>query len=145
QLLNLRNDEDGPDEFAVLPTAPLEIPDNLATLPDPAPGAPNRVDPNPEGEAIAALGGNPARARSAGGDLVTYASRLGVSGDIRPTLAAEDEEFRRRNDGLLLERAFGVNVYFDAYRRQSLDQYDELERLRRLGVRTPAAPPPGED
>jgi hypothetical protein len=37
---------------------------------------------------------------------------------------------------------FGVNVYFDAYEDQSLDQQAELERLRRLGVRTPAAPPP---
>jgi hypothetical protein len=143
QLLNLRNDEPGPDEFAVLPTEELEIPQNLAALPDPTPGAPNRADPNPEGEAIAALGGNPARARGASGDLVAYTTRLGVGGDIRPVLAAEDEEFRRRNDGLLLERMFGVNVYYEAYEGQSLDQYSELERLRRMGVRTPAAPPPG--
>jgi hypothetical protein len=47
QLMNLRNTEEGPDEFAVLPTAPLEIPENLASLPEPTPGAPNRVDPNP--------------------------------------------------------------------------------------------------
>jgi len=142
QLLNIRNTEEGPDEFAVLPTAPLEIPDNLAALPPPTPGAPNRVDPNPERDAIAALGGNPARAAGASGDLINYAARMGVSGDIRPVLAAEDEEFRRRNDGRVLERTFGVNVYFDAYREQSLDRYAELERLRRMGVRTPAAPPP---
>jgi hypothetical protein len=141
QLMNLRNTEEGPDEFAVLPTAPLEIPEGLAGLPEPTPGARNRVDPDPEGDAIAALGGNPARAAGAGSDLVSYSTRFGVSGDIRPVLAAEDEEFRRRNDGRILERVFGTNVYFEAYRRQALDRYAELERLRRMGVRTPAAPP----
>ena len=144
ELMNLRNDEEGPDEFAVLPTAPLEIPENMASLPEPTPGAPNRVDPNPEADAIAALGGNAARASGAGTGLVTYATRFGVGGDIRPVLAAEDEEFRRRNDGRILERMFGTNVYFEAYRRQSLDRYAELERLRRLGVRTPSAPPAPE-
>jgi hypothetical protein len=41
----------------------------------------------------------------------------------------------------VLERLFNVNVYFRAYQRQSLDKYAELDRFRRLGVRTPAAPP----
>jgi hypothetical protein len=36
---------------------------------------------------------------------------------------------------------FNVSVYFKAYRPQSLDQYAELYRLRRAGVRTVAAPP----
>jgi hypothetical protein len=141
QLMNLRNTEQGPDEFAVLPTEPLQIPENLAALPDPTPGARNRVDPDPEADAIAALGGNPGRAAGAGGGLVSYATRFGVSSDIRPVLAAEDEEFRRRNNGRILERMFGTTVYFQAYRRQALDRYAELERLRRMGVRTPAAPP----
>ena len=144
QLMNLRNTEEGPDEFAVLPTSPLEIPENLAALPEPTPGARNRVDPDPEADAIAALGGNPGRGAGAGSDLVSYTTRFGLSGDIRPVLAAEDEEFRRRNDGRILERVFGTNVYFEAYRRQSLDRYAELERLRRMGVRTPAAPPASE-
>lgn len=144
QLMNLRNTEEGPDEFAVLPTAPLEIPENLASLPDPTPGARNRVDPDPEADAIAALGGNPARAGGASADIVNYTTRFGVSGDIRPVLTAEDEEYRRRNNGRILERVFGTNVYFEAYRPQALDRYAELERLRRLGVRTPAAPPANE-
>lgn len=144
ELMNLRNTEDGPDEFAVLPTAPLEIPEDMSALPDPTPGAPNRVDPTPEADAIAALGGNPGRAARGGSDIVQYTTRFGVGDDIRPVLAAEDEEFRRRNDGRVLERLFDVNVYFDAYSAQSLDRYAELERLRRMGVRTPAAPPPVE-
>ena len=49
--------------------------------------------------------------------------------------------FRRANDGRLVERLFNVNVYFRAYEPYELDQYAELERLRRAGIRTSAAPP----
>jgi len=141
RLMNLRNTESGPDEFSVLPTEPIEIPQNMRELPPPTPGGVNRTDPDPEGDAIRALGGNPERAARASGDVITYASRFGVSPDIRGTLAAEDLEFRRRNDGRLLERIFNTNVYFRAYRPLALDRYAELERLRRAGIRTPAAPP----
>jgi hypothetical protein len=90
---------------------------------------------------VRALGGDPVRAARASGDVISYASRFGVAQDIRGTLAAEDLEYRRRNDGRLLERVFNVNVYYRAYRPLALDRYAELERLRRAGVRTPAAPP----
>ncbi|GAA5080070.1 DUF3035 domain-containing protein [Roseibacterium beibuensis] len=140
-LMNLTNREAGPDEFSVVPNEPLQMPDNLRELPAPTPGARNLADPDPEGDAIAALGGNPSRAARGSAGLIQHATRFGVSPDIRPTLAAEDEEFRRRNDGRLLERMFGTTVYYRAYRSMSLDQYAELERLRRAGVRTPTAPP----
>lgn len=139
-LMNLRNTEAGPDEFSVVPTRELELPGSQE-LPQPTPGGINRADPTPEADAIAALGGNINAAPSATG-LVSYASRYGVSDGIRSTLLAEDEEYRRRNDGRVLERLFRNNVYFDAYSNQALDQYSELERLRRLGVQTPSAPPP---
>ena len=133
----------GPDEFAVLPTEPLVIPDNLAALPTPTPGRANRTDPNPRGDAIAALGGNPAVLSRASNDgaLVRYTGRFGVSPDIRATLAASDLRFRRENDGLPLERMFNVNTYFQAYERFALDQFRELERLRRAGIRTSSVPP----
>lgn len=143
-LLNVKSNTEGPDEFAVLPNKPLEIPENVAAqpLPQPTPGGANRVDATPLQDATIALGGNPAGGIRDGG-LVTYASRYGVSQNIRQSLAEEDLEFRRKNDGRLLERVFNVNVYFKAYRKQSLDQYAELERMRRLGIRTPSAPPEG--
>jgi hypothetical protein len=72
---------------------------------------------------------------------VAYAGRYGVDPRIRPSLAAADLEFRRQNDGRLLERLFNVNVYFRAYETMSLDQHRELRRLRRAGIRTSAAPP----
>lgn len=146
QLLNLRNSDNTPDEFAILPNKPIELPEDLAALPQPAPGAANRVDANPFDDAVAALGGDPKALRRTGipkGDqgVFTYASRYGVDSDIRAALAADDLEFRRRNDGRLLERLFNVNVYFNAYRKHSLDPHRELERFRRAGVRTVSAPP----
>ncbi len=143
-LLNISQPRaEGPDEFAVLPTKPLEMPENVASLPEPTPGGSNRTDPTPEADAIAALGGNAAVLSRASGDgaLLAHARRYGSDPNIRPRLAAADLEFRRRNDGRLLERLFNVNVYFRAYEEMSLDQHRELARLRRAGIRTPAVPP----
>lgn len=146
RLLNIKSSTSGPDEFAILPSKPLQQPANFKDLPPPAPGGRNLVDPTPNEDAIAALGGNPAVVSRGGvpssdGGLINHASRFGVSSGIRQQLAAEDLRFRQRKDGRVLERLFGTNVYFRAYRPLSLDQYAELERFRRLGVRTPAAPP----
>src|SRR4051812_36538565 len=46
-----------PDEFMVLPTRPLEMPQNMSALPAPTPGVANRVDYQPKAEAIAGLTG----------------------------------------------------------------------------------------
>jgi hypothetical protein len=144
KLLNIRSD--GPDEFTILPTKPLQAPPDFKSLPPPTPGQSNLTDPSPEADAVAALGGNPGaltRAGIPGADsaLVSHAGRNGIQSGIRSDLAAADLEYRRRNDGRLLERLFNINVYFKAYRPYELDQYAELARLRRLGVKTPAAPP----
>lgn len=149
QLMNLRSGP-GPDEFAIVPPKPLEMPESLAELPEPTPGGFNRTDPNPEADAAIALGGNP---KAAGGipagdsALYAHAGRFGVDGGIRATLASEDLEWRRDNNGRILERLFNVNVYYKAYRKQRLDQQAELARWRALGVRNPSAPPrnPGEE
>ncbi|WP_420862109.1 DUF3035 domain-containing protein [Algirhabdus cladophorae] len=146
RLLNVKNTDAGPDEFGILPNKPLQTPENYSALPTPTPGGANLVDPTPNRDAVAALGGNPTRLNANGipagdGAIVNHASRYGRDATIRQRLASEDLEFRRRNDGRVLERLANVNVYFKAYRIQSLDRYSELERFRRLGVRTPAAPP----
>ena len=140
-LFNIRKSDRSPDEFSILPTLPLQTPADTRTLPPPTPGGYNRTDRVPEAEAIAALGGNAGGGRGADGALVASVSRFGVQENIRGTLAAEDLAYRRANDGRLLERLFNVNVYYKAYQAQSLDQYAELARLRRAGVRTVAAPP----
>lgn len=140
-LMNLRTTDRTPDEFSILPTAPLQQPETYADLPVPTLGGVNRTDPNPQADAVAALGGR--IDAGAGGDagLIATVTRYGVGSDIRTILATEDEAFRRANDGLTLERLFNVNIYYKSYRPQSLDKYRELQRLRDAGVRTPAAPP----
>lgn len=137
----------GPDEFAILPTQPLQPPPDYNSLPEPTPGARNLVDPDPHAEAYAALGG---RAPAATGvpatdsALLAHAGRHGVEPGIREQLAAEDLQFRQRNRGRILERLFGVNVYHRAYgRAQGLNQDQELDRWREGGRRTPSAPPAG--
>lgn len=145
RLMNIAANTATPDEFAILPTRPLMMPEDLASLPAPTPGEASRTDPAPVADAIRTLGGNPAVAAAAvpAGDavVIAHARRFGADPAIRATLAAEDLEFRRRHDGRLLERWFNVNVYYRAYRRMALDRYAELARWRRAGIRTPAVPP----
>lgn len=144
ELMNVTQKRgEGPDEFGILPTKPLTMPENLATLPEPTPGGSNLTDPTPFADAAGALGGNAAvlNRPSRDGALIAFATRGGVDPNIRATLAAEDLAYRRANDGRLLERLFNVNVYYKAYAPMSLDQHAELRRLRRLGLRTSSAPP----
>ncbi len=142
-LRDLDAASDGPDEFSVVPTAPLVLPDDLS-LPQPTPGGANRTDVNPVADGLAALGG---RTISAGGipgadaGLVTFASRNGVDPDIRALTAAEDEAYRQRAGRFRLNPFNRGDRYFGAYARQSLDAYAELERFRASGVTTPSAPP----
>jgi Protein of unknown function (DUF3035) len=143
ELMNLRTG-DGPDEFGIVPPKGLVMPESLSELPAPTPGGSNRTDRNAEDEAILALGGKPSAAGGIpAGDSVLYsqAARFGVEAGIRETLAAEDLQWRRDNNGRVLERLFNVNVYYKAYRDQSLDQQAELARWRKLGLKTPSAPP----
>ena len=146
KLMNLRATGRGPDEFAILPTKPLQEPKNYAALPEPTLGGTNLTDPTPRADAVAALGGRPKVLNREGistaeTGVVQISTRYGVAGDIRPTLTAEDKESRLKNPPRLLERLFGITTYYKVYEPQSLDRYAELRRLRRAGVKTPAAPP----
>lgn len=141
RLMNLRSPHDGPDEFAILPTKPLEMPKDFAQLPEPEPGARNLVDPAPLDDAVRALGGRPG-AGGSDGALVAAAGRNGVAGNIREQLAAEDETFRGRNSPRLLERLFGTSTYHRVYGREALRSDPELERWRQADRRTPSATPP---
>lgn len=143
-LRDLRSNGGGPDEFQVNPVNPLVIPENLSALPTPTPGGANRVDPNPQADAVAILGGNPNALIPNGipasdSAIVAAARRNGVDPAIRQTLAAEDAAFRNRASRFGIFR--GRDRYFRAYSRQALDAYAELQRFRNAGVATPSAPP----
>lgn len=132
-----------PDEFSVLPQKPLELPEDLAALPQPVPGAVNRTDLTPEADALVALTGRPGRAAATGSDnaLLSATTRSGVNPQIRPLLAAEDAEYRENNKGRLLERLFGRSNELIIYQNVTLDAQAELLRLRAQGIKTPAMPP----
>ncbi|MEZ5750444.1 MAG: DUF3035 domain-containing protein [Paracoccaceae bacterium] len=145
-LMNAASSSNGPDEFSILPTQPLQAPPSFSALPEPTPGGTNLTDPDPRAEVVSALGGRVSAERTSGvpaadRGLLGYTGRNGVSENIRTTLAEEDVEIRRSNRPRLLERLFNTNVYRQAYDDQLLDPEDELQRWRRQGVRTPAAPP----
>ena len=146
QLHNISSGRDTPDEFAILPTRPLSMPPDLNQLPQPTPGGTNITDPNPKGDAVAALGGDPQRLAptgigSADGALVNYASRLGVTRGIRQQLAQEDVEWRSNNSRRLLETWARTDVYYRAYEPMTLDSWAEDLRWKRAGARTPTSPP----
>ncbi len=137
----------GPDEFSVVPTKPLSMPADFTSLPTPNVGAANRVDQNPNQDAVAALGGNASAldrsgVRGSETALLNAATRYGIAGDIRQTLEVEDAELRRKNGARVLERLAGQKITERTYRSQRLNNQQELVRLRARGVRTPTAPPP---
>ena len=146
RLRDLSNPAEGPEEFAVVPNKPLQQPPSFAALPPPAPGGASRTDLTPNADAVAALGGNPARLAPSGvpasdAALVASAQRYGVPENIRAQLAAEDAAFRRGKSRFTNIRIVAVDRYNQAYRRQALDPFEAQRQYRAAGARTPTAPP----
>ncbi len=145
-LRELRSTSKGPDEFGIQPVAPLQEPDSFSALPTPTPGGSNRTDRSALAEGMQAFGGSlgdpNAAVPASDGALVQHASRLGVSGNIRETLAETDAQFRRRKARFTQYRIVPVDRYNQAYRREALDAQAERARWQRAGARTPSAPPP---
>lgn len=131
-----------PDEFMVLPTRPLELPQDFATLPAPTPGAPNRVDRAPEAIAVAGLSGRPGNVRTASGTALLARAGAGANDPaIRRKLALEDAEYQRRNRGRFLERIFSRNREALVYGDMTLNSAATYENLRARGL-TMTTPPP---
>lgn len=143
-LRDLRSNTGGPDEFLVLPVKPLSAPTSYTELPEPTPGQANLVDPNPNADAVAVLGGRVSTSTgipASDSSLVQHASRYGVPGDIRETLAQEDETFRQRRGRLTQFRLFPVDRYGQVYARQKLDPFASTRAARNAGAATPTSPP----
>ena len=146
RLRDMSTNRSTPEEFAIVPYKPLAQPESFAALPPPTPGGANRTDQTPLADAVAVLGGNPARLNSQGGipageaALVQSASRYGVDGNIRQVLAEEDLAFRKRRS-LFNWRLIKDDEYNKAYDPQRLDAAAVLWRYRNAGAQTPSAPP----
>lgn len=143
-----------PDEFQVLPRAPLQMPRSL-DLPVPRPGTPSPLDAQPERAAAMALLGTPAPQAAAGPTSGGEAALLAAAGassdnaDIRATLQAD----RDRADAgpykpPLIWDLFGMNDGRDVDPADVLDPQTEARRLQSEGVApTPVDPddrPAGE-
>lgn len=144
-LRDLSDPSAGPEEFTVLPGKALAAPKSYSALPTPTPGQSNLADVNPNANAIAALGGNPARLQDTGvsssdSGLVQTASRYGVPGNIRATTAAEDADFRKRRGRFTRIRLFKTDRYGDVYKNEALDAKATISASRRAGLKTPTAP-----
>lgn len=144
-LRQLQSSSKGPDEFGIAPVGALQEPESYSELPTPTPGGVNRADRSALAEGAVAFGGGlsdpNAPVPASDGALVRHAGRLGVSQNIRETLAQTDADFRRRKAHLTQYRIVPVDRYNQAYRREALDPQAERERWRRAGARTPSAPP----
>lgn len=148
-LRDLRAPGPGPDEFSILPTKPLTAPKDYQVLPAPTPGGANLTDPNPAADAVVALGGRSSAIDTNGvpssdAALVTASSRYGVPSNTREVIAQEDADYRKRQGRLTGIKLFPVDRYEQAYRKQSIDPYQQTERFRRAGFGTPTAPPESE-
>lgn len=144
-LSRIRHTGNGPDEFSIIPSKPLQTPEDFANLPTPNPGGANLTDQNPLADGVAALGGNPAGGVASNGALVNHANRYGATTPaIRQTLATEDKALRQAHGRVDVLRFLPGDDYVQAYRREWLDAYAEEQRLRNRGVLTPASPPPPE-
>ena len=145
---------EGPNEFSVVPTEQLELPEafpqQVSDLPRPAPGATNRVDVSPVADVTSAFGGTVGSQGGnevPGGELhfVRAAARLGMDEDIRRDLLAADRAHRSEYRARPLEIVLGTSIYYRIYEDVTLDAYVELARLRNAGVTTPVAPPRAEE
>lgn len=147
-LRDLRTGSGRPQEFAIVPNKPLLQPESYAELPTPTPGGANRTDQTPKADAVAALGGNPARLAVGTGvpagdaALINRASRFGRDPNVREDLAAKDAEFRR-SKSIFNWSIVPKDDYNEAYKRMTLDPYQWLQLYRRAGAQTPSAPPEG--
>ena len=127
-----------PDEFMVLPTRPLEMPENLsrAAAADPGRGQPRRLPPAPRGGRRA---DRPPRRRyrerqpRSSPPPARATRRSAASSPPRTSSGA------RPIAGLLLERVFSRDREALVYQQMVLDAPAEFDRMRARGVEVPGS------
>jgi hypothetical protein len=134
-----------PDETLVVARRPLVVPPDFDTLPPPRPGAPSRVERDPQAEAQAALlGGAPSSPPPSAAPSTGEAALLAATGadaadpSIRQTVIAETPEPDRRFG---LTSFLGRPIPNPAIEAERLSPVEEAERLREQGLPAPAPEP----
>jgi hypothetical protein len=124
-----------PDEFQVLARKPLRMPASAA-LPEPRPGAPSPLDPDPNRDAVVALLGTNAAPRAtgvSGGEraLLSAADVAASNPEIRQTLAEESDG---SNEPYEPPSVFELLGAYEAPPEDVIDAGEESRRLQREGV-----------
>lgn len=130
-----------PNEFNVLPHAPLRMPNDFAALPAPRPGAPSPLTPQPLEEARAALGAASGQGRAPSTGELALLDGAGADQaqpGIREQLAGET--LRPQGQEYAFTEVLGYRIP-DGRQDDVLPQRDEADRLRAEGAITPNAPP----
>ena len=137
-----------PDEFQVIARAPLMMP-RTARLPEPTPGAPSPLDPNPHREAQMALLGTysspvvetitPSTGEQV---LLSSANAAATSSDIRVQLEEEKiaEAENKPYEAPTIGELFGGKNEEKVDEETLLDPVAESQRLQREGYVTPTDP-----
>ncbi len=128
-----------PDEFAVIPTAPLELPKDFTALPPPNPGERSRLVSNPINDARAALLGETApkaanaRVSTSEAALLSASGSTAASSEIRTVLDAEQAASDEAEQTYLLDRAFpALRTLRGADQKELLQAEEERVRLSTL-------------
>ena len=141
----------GPDEFQVLARDELRLPPELrpSTLPEPRPGAPSPLDPDPQAEAVAALtGGRPVASQQGAARISRGEQTLLEAADAAAADAAEAERLAARAAEIEAGQPYQPPTIFQLFGGDepeidpelALDSTAEAERLQREGVRAPSDP-----
>ncbi len=137
-----------PDEFQVIARKPLEMP-AAATLPEPRPGAPSPLDPDPHRDAMQALFGTrgspvvstiePSAAEQV---LLSSANASAASSEIRVQLEEEriQEAAAKPYEPPSLGELLGLSGGEVLDESELLDPVAESQRLQREGYVTPVDP-----
>ncbi len=131
-----------PDEYAVVANRKLQMPGSF-DLPAPQPGAPSRVEVQPEQEARAALftptAGSSSGPSSGEAALLAAAGANQADPNIRQTVDAEQETYVEDNTRFGLTSIAGYKIP-GPVEAEALDADEESRRLAGEGVLTPISP-----
>ncbi len=136
-----------PDEFRVIPRKPLVMPAS-ASLPDPRPGAPSPLDPDPHRDALQALFGSRGSPvvetiePSAGELVLLNSANATASSEIRVQIEEEriQEEAAKPYSPPSLGELLGGSKGEKLDESELLDPVAESQRLQREGFVTPVDP-----